>query len=72
MGNQFAGSYEIKPTCWHLFVFVGTTVSSSDIRNNRFCGVAATAFRNLESKCDSKLFGVLLASDAIAARREGS
>jgi len=54
-----------------LFVFVGTTVSSSDIRNNRFCGVAATALRNLESKRDSKLFGVLLASDAIAARLRG-
>ena len=35
------------------------------------CGVAATALRNLESKRDSKLFGVLLASDALAARLGG-
>ncbi len=71
LGNQFAGSYEVEPTCWHLFVFIGTTVRSSDIRNNRLCGVAATALRNLEGKRDSGLFGVLLASDAIAARVRG-
>jgi hypothetical protein len=24
LGNQFAGSYEVEPTGWHLFVFIGT------------------------------------------------
>ena len=71
MGNQFAGSYEIEPTCWHLFVFVGTSVSSSEIPDNWFCGVTTTALRNLESKRDSELFGVLFASDALAARLRG-
>jgi hypothetical protein len=47
------------------------TVSSSDIPDNRFCGVAVTTLRNLESKRDSRLFGVLFASDAIAARLRG-
>ncbi len=50
--NQFAGSYEVEPTCWHLFVFIGTTVRSFDIRNNRIvaltpCGkdLIVSAFR---------------------------